>query len=117
MIERFRRGDCSVLVSSQVLDEGFDVPDAEVAIVVGGTGSLRRHAQRIGRVLRPGPGKHAHVYELAVIDVLERPQLAEDEKILATPMVVKELPPPIRRIIGDLSNAEKVLVGLDIPPT
>ena len=55
-------------------------------------------------------------YELSVIDVLEHPQLAEDEKILATPTVIKELPPPFRRIIGDLSNKEKVLLGLDLYP-
>jgi circadian clock protein KaiB len=55
-------------------------------------------------------------YEMHVIDVLERPQLAEDEKILATPTVVKELPVPIRGIIGDLSDAEKVLLGLDLQP-
>lgn len=53
-------------------------------------------------------------YDLVVIDVLERPQLAEDEKILATPTVVKELPTPIRRIIGDLSDSERVLLGLDL---
>ncbi len=53
-------------------------------------------------------------YEMVVIDVLERPQLAEDEKILATPTVVKELPTPIRRIIGDLSDSDKVLLGLDL---
>ena len=46
--------------------------------------------------------------------MLERPQLAEDEKILATPTVVKELPLPIRRIIGDLSDFDKVLLGLDL---
>ena len=54
------------------------------------------------------------MYILEVIDVLERPQLAEDEKILATPTLIKELPRPIRRIIGDLSDREKVLLGLDI---
>jgi circadian clock protein KaiB len=54
------------------------------------------------------------MYEMVVIDVLERPQLAEDEKILATPTVVKELPQPIRRIIGDLSDHERVLLGLDL---
>ncbi len=53
-------------------------------------------------------------YDLQIIDVLENPQLAEDEKILATPTVIKSLPPPIRRIIGDLSDSEKVLLGLDI---
>jgi len=53
-------------------------------------------------------------YELSVIDVLERPQLAEEEKILATPTLTKELPPPLRKIIGDLSDIEKVLLGLDL---
>ena len=53
-------------------------------------------------------------YELLIIDVLERPQLAEDEKILATPTLIKELPPPLRRVIGDLSDIDKVLLGLDI---
>lgn len=53
-------------------------------------------------------------YMLRVIDVLESPQLAEDDKILATPTLIKSLPPPIRRIIGDLSNTEKVLLGLDL---
>jgi circadian clock protein KaiB len=53
-------------------------------------------------------------YELVVVDVLERPQLAEDEKILATPTLIKELPPPIRRIVGDLSDKEKILIGLDL---
>jgi circadian clock protein KaiB len=55
-------------------------------------------------------------YELQIIDVLESPQLAEDEKILATPTLIKDLPPPLRRIIGDLSNSEKVLLGLDLSP-
>jgi circadian clock protein KaiB len=53
-------------------------------------------------------------YELVIIDTLERPELAEEEKILATPMLIKQLPPPLRRIIGDLSNIEKVLIGLDL---
>ena len=51
---------------------------------------------------------------LEIIDVLERPQLAEDEKILATPTLIKEVPLPLRRLIGDLSDKEKVLVGLDL---
>jgi len=53
-------------------------------------------------------------YTLQVIDVLQYPQLAEDDKILATPTLVKSLPAPIRKIIGDLSAKEKVLLGLDI---
>lgn len=53
-------------------------------------------------------------YELIVINVIERPQLAEDEKIFATPTLIKKLPPPVRRIIGYLSSKEKVLLGLDL---
>jgi len=55
-------------------------------------------------------------YDLEVIDVLEQPQLAEDEKILATPTLIKLLPPPLRRVIGDLSDREKVLLGLEVFP-
>ncbi len=54
-------------------------------------------------------------FEIEVIDVLEHPQIAEDEKILATPTLIKSLPLPQRRIIGDLSDTKKVLLGLDIP--
>lgn len=53
-------------------------------------------------------------YEVDVVDVLEHPALAEDEKILATPTLVKRLPEPVRKIIGDLSDRERVLVGLDL---
>jgi superfamily II DNA or RNA helicase len=70
-VERFRSGEASVLVSSQVLDEGFDVPDAEIAVIVGGSASTRRHVQRIGRVLRPSAGKRARVYELTVVATAE----------------------------------------------
>ena len=53
-------------------------------------------------------------YELDVIDVTEHPQQAEDDKILATPTLIKELPPPVRRLIGDLSARKQVLNGLDV---
>ena len=54
------------------------------------------------------------VYALKVIDVLKNPQLAEEDKILATPTLAKIVPPPVRRIIGDLSDRERVLIGLDL---
>lgn len=53
-------------------------------------------------------------YEVVIIDILEQPQLAEDDKIMATPTLVKSLPPPLRKIIGDLSVSDKVLLGLDL---
>ena len=55
-------------------------------------------------------------YKIEVIDLLKNPQLAEGDQILAIPTLVRKLPPPIRKIIGDLSNTERVLVGLDIQP-
>jgi len=55
-------------------------------------------------------------YSIEVIDLLEQPQLAEGDQILAVPTLVKKVPEPMRRIIGDLSDREKVLVGLDIRP-
>jgi circadian clock protein KaiB len=54
------------------------------------------------------------LYSLEVIDVLKHPQLAEEDKILATPTVMKVSPPPARKIIGDLSDKEKVLSGLGL---
>jgi circadian clock protein KaiB len=56
------------------------------------------------------------LYTIEVIDLLEKPQLAEGDQIFAIPTLVRKVPEPIRKIIGDLSNEEKVLVGLDIRP-
>jgi circadian clock protein KaiB len=53
-------------------------------------------------------------YELEVIDLLKQPQLARGDQILAIPTLVRKLPIPMKRIIGDLSNIERVLVGLDL---
>lgn len=55
-------------------------------------------------------------YKIEVIDLLVQPQLAEGDQILAVPTLVRKVPVPIRKIIGDLSNEEKVLVGLNIRP-
>jgi superfamily II DNA or RNA helicase len=65
-LERFREGTLRALVSAQVLNEGIDVPDAEVGIVVAGRMGEREHVQRVGRLLRPGAGKRALVYELVI---------------------------------------------------
>ena len=55
-------------------------------------------------------------YDIEVIDLLKNPQLAAGDQILAIPTLVRRIPEPLKRIIGDLSNTEKVLVGLDIRP-
>lgn len=55
-------------------------------------------------------------YSIEVVDLLKNPQLAAGDQILAVPTLVRKLPPPLKRIIGDLSNEERVLVGLDLRP-
>jgi len=70
-LERFRSGDYPVLVTSKVLNEGVDVPEAKVAIVLSGTGSTREYVQRLGRILRRREGKLAVLYEVVAEDTGE----------------------------------------------
>ena len=81
--------------------------------VTGQTARARAAIENLERLCREDL---AGEYELQVIDVLENPQLAEDDRVLATPTLIKQLPPPLRRVIGDLSDKEKVLFGLDVRP-
>ena len=61
--------------------------------------------------------EHLHgAYKIQVIDLLERPKLASGDQIIAVPTLVRHLPTPVKKIIGDLSNTERVLVGLDLRP-
>jgi circadian clock protein KaiB len=78
------------------------------------TGQTPRTERAIVNLRRICDESLGNQYQLFVIDVLEQPQLAEEERIIATPTLIKELPPPSRRIIGDLSDTEKVLEGLDL---
>lgn len=71
ILERFREGTYSVVVTSKVLNEGVDVPEASVAIILSGTGSVREHVQRLGRILRRKGGKRARLYELVTADSVE----------------------------------------------
>lgn len=78
------------------------------------TGQTPRSIRAIANLKRICEHELRGRYEMVVIDVLERPQMAEEEKILATPTLIRTLPPPIRRIVGDLSDTERVLLGLDL---
>ena len=81
--------------------------------VIGESARAQRAISRLEDILENNfEGK----YTLEVVDLLERPQLAEEEKIMATPTVVRKLPPPLRKIVGDLSDEQQVLVGLDLAP-
>lgn len=78
------------------------------------TGETPRSLRAVANLKRLCEEELKDQYEMIIIDTLERPQLAEEENILATPMLIKQMPPPLRRIIGDLSDFDKVLMGLDL---
>ena len=80
------------------------------------TGASSRTSVAIANLRRICEQELAGQYDLEIIDVLQFPDLAEDEKILATPTLIKSLPLPLRRVIGDLSDKEKVLLGLEVQP-
>jgi superfamily II DNA or RNA helicase len=71
ILENFRRGNYSVIVTSQVLDEGVDVPDASLGFMLSGTGSTREYIQRLGRLLRKVEGKHAKLVEIVSKETVE----------------------------------------------
>jgi len=79
--------------------------------VTGSTPNSVRAVRNLKKILAE---EFKGIYELRIIDVLKDPHLAETEKILATPMISRVLPLPIKRLIGDLSDKEKVLLGLDL---
>jgi len=71
ILDAFESGVLPVIVTSRVLNEGVDMPAAEVAIVLSGTGTVREHVQRLGRILRPAADKQAVLYEIVAADTAE----------------------------------------------
>lgn len=90
------------------------VPEFQLRLYVAGQTAKSitalRNLKRICETHVPGQ------YRIELIDLLKTPQLAAGDQILAVPTLVRRLPEPIKKIIGDLSNEERVLVGLDIQP-
>ena len=79
-------------------------------------GQTPRAVQAFANLTRICEEHLAGKYRIEVIDLLKSPQLARGDQIVAVPTLVRKLPEPVRKIIGDLSNTEKVLVGLDLRP-
>jgi len=77
-------------------------------------GQSDRSTRAIGNLKRICEEHLADRYSIEVIDLIVQPQLAAADQILALPTLVRRLPPPLRKIIGDLSNEERVLIGLDL---
>ncbi len=80
-------------------------------------GASPKSARAVERVRRICEQHLAHRYKLEVVDIFENPVLARGEQILAVPTLLKKLPAPLRRFIGDMSDTERILVGLDLRPT
>lgn len=80
--------------------------------VAGMTAAASRALANITRICEE---RLAGRCSLEVVDLIEQPGLAEEDQILAVPTLVRRLPPPLRKVIGDLSDTEKVLVGLELP--
>lgn len=79
------------------------------------TGRTTRSERAIANLRRLCDQELADRYELLVVDILERPHLAEEERIMATPTLIRVMPQPVRRVVGDLSDETQVRAGLDIP--
>jgi len=78
------------------------------------SGSTSKSSRAIGNIKRICEQHLKNRYDLEVIDIYQQAHLARDEQIVAVPTLIKRLPPPLRRLVGDLSNLEKVLFGLDL---
>jgi len=79
--------------------------------VVGATAASQRAIANLREICER---ELAGRYELEVIDIYQQPSLAEDEQIIAAPTLIKQLPPPVRQLVGDMSDREHVLLGLDL---
>ena len=71
ILQKFKGGEYRAIVTSQVLDEGIDVPDASIGLILSGTGSSREYIQRLGRILRKVPGKQAKLVEMIARETME----------------------------------------------
>ncbi len=78
------------------------------------SGATPKSAKAISNIKKICEAKLKGRYELEVIDAFQKPWMAKQDQVVAMPTLIKELPPPLRRVIGDLSDNEKVLVGLDL---
>ena len=81
--------------------------------VAGNTTRSRRAIENLRRICADHPARRI---DLEVVDIFQQPELAEQHQVIATPTLVKLLPLPVRRIIGDLSETDRVLRGLDLLP-
>ncbi|HTY81713.1 MAG TPA: circadian clock KaiB family protein [Dehalococcoidales bacterium] len=80
------------------------------------TGMTRRSQEALRNLEKIGRERLGSNYELEVIDIYQQPRLAKGDQIVAVPTLIKQLPLPMRRLIGDLSREDKIVLGLDLQP-
>lgn len=97
-----------------MIDDDFDVPPQHYKLRLFITGSTPRSTRAIENLRRICRDRLAGRYDLEVIDVYENPDATREYQVVATPTLVRILPEPLRRIIGDLSNEARVLAGLNL---
>jgi circadian clock protein KaiB len=100
--------------------EGTELPFCEPEAVIYKlrlvvTGMTPRSTEAIARVKAICDEFLEGRYELEVVDIYQQPAVAKQEQIIATPTLIKKLPPPLRRLVGDLSDTQRVLLGLNLP--
>lgn len=103
--------------ATEAFEEAFNAPAlrrAKYILRLYVTGSSARSLKAIHNLKKICEEHFPNDYDLEVIDIYKNPQAARDEQIIAAPTLVKQLPMPLRRFIGDLSNTKKILIGLDI---
>ena len=97
-------------------DSDSQAADAKHVLRLYVTGSTQRSTRAIDNLRRVLESELPDSYDLEVVDVYEHPEAVAEHQILAAPTLIKLMPEPVRRIIGDLSDTERVLRGLDLPP-
>jgi len=102
------------MVLDRPLDPPFDLPGEVWNLRLYVAGQTAKSLQAFANLKRICEEHLAGRYDIEIIDLVKQPQLAAGDQILALPTLVRKLPEPIRKIIGDLSNTERVLVGLDL---
>jgi circadian clock protein KaiB len=102
--------------ASAAADASADTPPDSWILRLYVAGQTPRSLRAVASIEKICANQLQGRYRLEVIDLYQQPQLAQGEQIVAVPALIKRLPDPLRMVIGDMSNAERVLVGLDLLP-
>ena len=104
-------------LATQAFEEALSKVGSEhYVLILYVTGATPRSTQAIMNIKELCETHLQGRYELEVIDVYQQPELAKDAQIFAAPTLIKKLPPPLRKVIGNMSDLQRVLIGLDLQP-